>query len=155
MPQLTVEYGNFAIERRFDALPSLVFQALTDIKMKRRWFADGDGWVTEDYRLDPREGGQEAGTFRYQDGPPIRNETTYLDVVKDRRLVFSYCMYIDGKRISASLATIELLPDGAGTKLFYTEQAAFLDGADTLKSRKDGCEQLFDTLGGELTRLAA
>jgi uncharacterized protein YndB with AHSA1/START domain len=155
MPQRTVEHGNFVIERRFDAVPSLVFRAMTNIAMKRRWFAEGDGWVTENYVLDASEGGREEGTFRYQDGPPIRNETTYLDVVKDRRLVFSYCMFIDGKRISASLASVELLPDGAGTKLFYTEQAAFLDGADTLKSRKDGCEQLFDTLGGELTRLAA
>ncbi|WP_119271024.1 SRPBCC family protein [Taklimakanibacter deserti] len=155
MTQRTVEHGNFSIERRFDAPASLVFQALTDVEMKRRWFAEGDGWVTESYALDAREGGHEEGTFRYQDGPPIRNETTYLDVVDDRRLVLSYCMFIDGKRISASLATIELSPEASGTRLIYTEQAAFLDGADTLKTRKEGCEQLFDTLGSELTRLAA
>jgi uncharacterized protein YndB with AHSA1/START domain len=155
VPQPSVEHGNFALERRFDAAPALVFRALTDVGMKRRWFADGDGWVTEDYVLDAREGGRETGTFRFENGPPIRNETIYLDVVPNHRLVMAYCMYIDGKRLSASLATVTLLPDGAGTKLTYTEQAAFLDGADTLASRKDGCAQLLDTLGGELTRLAA
>lgn len=155
MSQPTIKHGNFVIERRFDAPIPLVFQALTDIDMKRRWFTEGDGWVTDKYVLDASEGGHEEGTFRFGDGPPIRNETTYLDVVKALRLVFSYCMFVDGKRISASLASIELLPEGLGTKLLYTEQAAFLDGADSLKSRKDGCEQLFDTLGREFTCQAA
>lgn len=61
---------------------------------------------------------------------------------RTQRLVFSYCMIIDGKRISASLASVELLPDGTGTQLFYTGQASFLDGADTPSSREEGCSQL-------------
>lgn len=109
--------------------------------------------MTESYELDVRDGGREAGTFRFEGGPPIRNETIYLDVVPEKRLVLSYCMIIDGKRISASLATVELLPEAEGTKLIYTEQASFLDGADTAQSREDGCNQLLDTLGRELARL--
>lgn len=72
MTQPSVEHGNFTLERRFHAAPTLVFLAFTDVDMKRRWFADGDGWVTEDYVLDASEGGRETGTFRFENGPPIR-----------------------------------------------------------------------------------
>jgi dihydrofolate reductase len=37
-------------------------------------------------------------------------------------------------RISVSLATVELAPEGAGTRLVFTEQCAFLDGHDTPNS---------------------
>jgi hypothetical protein len=55
-------------------------------------------------------------------------------------------------RISASLATVELLPDGAGTRLIYTEQGAFLDGADRPADREAGCRALLDNLDAELRR---
>jgi uncharacterized protein YndB with AHSA1/START domain len=48
--------------------------------------------------------------------------------VRDRRIVFTYGMHVDGKRISVSLATVEFTPAGAGTRLIFTEQAVFLDG---------------------------
>lgn len=153
MPGRTTDHATFTLERRFDAPPAQVFRAFADIDVKRQWFAEGEGWVTESYELDVRESGREQGTFRFQGGAPIRNETTYLDVVPERRLVFSYCMIIDGKRISASLATIELSPDGEGTKLFYTEQACFLDGADTPAVREEGWSQLLDMLGREIAHL--
>ena len=39
-------------------------------------------------------------------------------------------MHIGDTRISVSLATIELKPEGTGTRLTFTEQGAFLDGYD-------------------------
>ena len=40
--------------------------------------------------------------------------------------------------------------DGDGTRLVYTEQAAYLDGADTPEQRQAGTEQLLDALGESL-----
>ena len=54
----------------------------------------------------------------------------------DHRIVFAYTMTIGNKRISASLGTVELVPEGRGTRLTYTEQAAFFDGADGPQMRE-------------------
>jgi hypothetical protein len=59
-------------------------------------------------------------------------------------------MLRDETRISVSLATVELKPEGAGTRLTFTEQAAFLDGEDQPDLREQGTGSLLDALGKEL-----
>jgi uncharacterized protein YndB with AHSA1/START domain len=61
-------------------------------------------------------------------------------------------MYMDETRISVSLATVEFEPEGAGTRLVYTEQGAFLDGYDAPAGREQGTRDLLDALGAELGR---
>ena len=65
----------------------------------------------------------------------------------DQRIVYSYVMHLDEQRISVSLATIELLPDGKGTLLKLTEQGVFLDGYDDAGKREEGTKGLLDQLG--------
>jgi uncharacterized protein YndB with AHSA1/START domain len=55
-------------------------------------------------------------------------------------------MYDREARISVSLATVEFLPAGSGTRVIHTEQAAFLDGRDTPTSRRQGWSQIFTGL---------
>jgi uncharacterized protein YndB with AHSA1/START domain len=69
---------------------------------------------------------REFSRFRFEGGAPIRNETVYQDIVPDRRIVFAYSMAVDDKRISVSLATVEIGPSGEGTRLVYTEQGGVL-----------------------------
>ena len=64
-------------------------------------------------------------------------------------------MHLDDQRISVSLATLELLPAGAGTKLILTEQDAFLDGADLPIQREQGMRALLDNLEAYLKRTSA
>ena len=61
----------------------------------------------------------------------------------------------DDRRISASIATLDLLPEGKGTRLVFTEQAAFLDGLDKVECRREGWEQLIGLLAAELGETAA
>ncbi len=58
------------------------------------------------------------------------------------------CTY-DERKLSVSLATVELEPVGAGTRLSITEQGAYLDGLDD-GSRKHGTAFLMDRLGASL-----
>jgi Activator of Hsp90 ATPase homolog 1-like protein len=81
-------------------------------------------------------------------GPETRNETVYLDIVPDRRIMMAYTMAFDGKNISASLGTVEFEAIGAGTRLIYTEQGAFFDGADGPSSRKQGWNGLLTAPAG-------
>jgi hypothetical protein len=64
-------------------------------------------------------------------------------------------MHLDENRISVSLGTVELKPEGEGTRLTYTEQGAFLDGLDTPEQRQQGTGGLLDALGAELARDAS
>jgi uncharacterized protein YndB with AHSA1/START domain len=40
-------------------------------------------------------------------------DATYFDVVPDTRLIYTYEMHQDGRKISASLATLQFLPQEA------------------------------------------
>jgi hypothetical protein len=63
-----------------------------------------------------------------------------------------YDTYLDEARISVSLATVELKPEGAGTRLIYSEQGAFLDGYDVPTQREQGTHDLLDALDAQLQR---
>ncbi|MFL6111564.1 MAG: SRPBCC domain-containing protein, partial [Catenulispora sp.] len=79
-------------------------------------------------------------------------EARYQDIVPNERIVTSYDMHMDDKRISVSLATVEFRPDGTGTRLVLTEQGAFLDGYDDPADRQRGTVELLDALAVELKR---
>lgn len=155
MTERSVKHATFVIERTYDASPARVFDAFADPAAKRRWFVEGEGWEIESFEFDFRPGGSEYSTFRYQGGPLIRNDTVYQDIVENRRIVTAYTMMVGENRISASLATIELVEEGVATRLTYTEQGAFLDGYDDAKGREEGCRGLLEALAIELQRKQA
>ena len=59
-------------------------------------------------------------------------------------------MHLDDKKISVSLATVQLKVEGETTTLMVTEQGAFLDGYDDAGSREQGTGHLLDALGASL-----
>jgi uncharacterized protein YndB with AHSA1/START domain len=150
--QSSVVHSTFSIERTYPVPPSRVFSAFANRAAKRRWFAEGEGWEVEEFTSDFRVGGREFSRFRFEGGAPIRNETVYQDIVADRRIVFAYSMAVGDKRISVSLATVDIAPSGEGTRLVYTEQGAFFDGADKPEGREAGCRELLEKLGEELRK---
>jgi len=86
------------------------------------------------------------------EGTACANDSVYLDIVTNQRVVLAYTMTVGGKRISASQATFELQAAGTGTQLIFTEQAAFFEGGDGPDMREAGWRQLLDRLGQELAQ---
>jgi len=150
MTERSVTHATFTLERSYDAPPAKVFNAFADPEIKRRWFADGEGWAVEEFTVEFKVGGFERSRFRFRGGEPIGNDSTYHDIVPNERIIFAYSMTIGGKRISSSLATLQFKPFGKGTQLVFTEQGAFLDGLDSAGSREGGWKQLLDALGRAL-----
>ncbi|MBV9968537.1 MAG: SRPBCC family protein [Xanthobacteraceae bacterium] len=146
----SVVHAIFSLERLYDASPALVFRALSDPAAKARWFEGGGGWTVIERTMDVRPGGRERVKGRWPNGRVTMFDAVYFDVVPDRRLVYCYEMRQDARKISVSLATIELAPAGAGTRLKVTEQGAFLDGYDDAGSREHGTGALLDRLGASL-----
>jgi uncharacterized protein YndB with AHSA1/START domain len=152
MPERSVVHATFTIERAYPAPPARVFKAWADPSAKRRWFACHDDWEPGAHELEFRIGGRE----RLHTGPPggvahIYN-AVYHDIVPDQRIVYSYDMQLDERRISVSLATVEFRAKGSGTLLVFTEQGAFLDGYDDVAGREEGTRIGLDHLDRELRR---
>jgi uncharacterized protein YndB with AHSA1/START domain len=144
----SIKHSSFSIERRLDHDISLVYRAWADPAAKARWFnGPPDKWIEEVREMDVRVGGRDRLVGKFVDGSESRFEALYLDVVPERRLVYAYEMHWQGKKISASLASVEFVLAGKGTKLVLTEQHAFLDGYEDGGSRERGTQSLMDNLG--------
>ena len=147
----SVKHSSFVIDRRLDHDISQVYRAWVDPAAKARWFnGPPDKWLEEVREMDVRVGGRDRLIGRFVDGSESRFESVYLDVVPERRLVYAYEMHWQGKKISASLASVEFVLAGKGTKLVLTEQHAFLDGHEDGGSRERGTMSLMDNLAAAL-----
>ena len=151
MTDYGVQHDIIRIERTYPASPARVFGAWADPAARERWFVQEDGWVCE-YHQDFRVGGRESGRFVQPAGTAYHNETVFHDIVPNRRIVFAYSMARGDDRILASLATVELAPVAAGTRLLFTEQIALLDGRDQAADREAGWRDLLAKLATELDR---
>jgi uncharacterized protein YndB with AHSA1/START domain len=146
----SVVHATFCIERTYPASPAQVFKALTDPAAKAKWFTGGNGYTLLTREMDVRPGGREHVKGRWETGVVSTFDAVYHDVVAVERIVYAYEMHLDDRKISVSLATLELKPAGTDTRLVMTEQGAFLDGYDDAGSREHGSNFLLDALGNSL-----
>ncbi len=143
-------HGSFTVDRVFKVAPSQLFRAFTDPAAKARWFAGGDGYSLLQREMDVRAGGRERVQGRWASGLVSTFDAVYFDVVPDRRLVYAYEMHLDERKISVSLATLELEPVGEETRLTLTEQGTFLNGYEDGGGREHGTRFLLDQLDASL-----
>ena len=147
----SVVHATFHLERTYDAPVARVWKALTDEAAKQKWFGGTPGsWELLERHMDVRVGGRERLKGRWEGGVVSTFDAIYHDVIPNERLVYSYVMHLDDKKISVSLATMQLKADGGKTTLMVTEQGAFLDGYDDAGSREHGTGHLLDALGASL-----
>jgi uncharacterized protein YndB with AHSA1/START domain len=147
----SVVHAAFHLERTYEAPVGRVWKALTDEKAKAKWFGGPpDRWELVERHMDVRVGGTERAKGRWEGGVVSTFDAIYHDVVQDERLVYSYVMHLDDRKISVSLATVQLKADGGKTTLKISEQGAFLDGYDDAGSREHGTGLLLDALGASL-----
>jgi uncharacterized protein YndB with AHSA1/START domain len=151
MTERNVTHSTFVLERIYDAPPSRVWDAWATEEAKRKWFGgDAEAWTSLERAMDFRIGGREKAVGRWKSGTVSAFDALYWDIIPEQRIVYTYEMHIDGTKISVSLATVELKPEGEGTRLKVTEAGAFLDGYDDSGSREHGTGWLLDKLGESL-----
>jgi uncharacterized protein YndB with AHSA1/START domain len=128
-----------------------VWTALTDETAKQKGFGGTPGrWELLERRMDVRADGMERLKGRWEGGLVSTFDAIFHDVIANERLVYSYEMHLDDKKISVSLATTELKAKDGRTTLMVTEQGAFLDGYDDAGCRERGTGLLLDALGASL-----
>jgi uncharacterized protein YndB with AHSA1/START domain len=146
MSERSVEHATIVIERRYPASPERTFAAWADVAAKARWLGVSGGELELDFRV----GGAERHRGTLPDGSVYTYQAVYQDIVRPRRILYTYEMLLDDSRISISLATAEFTPEHDGTRLVFTEQGAFLDGHEAPARRDEGMGSLLDALGREL-----
>ena len=154
MEQPKVIHSTFTLERKFPKPPETVFSAFSDPAKLRRWFADSKFHETEKFTADFRVGGEELVRYRMTSGPvagmTIENRAYYHVIIPNERIVTASTMTLEGKAISASQVTIELLPTREGTDLICTHQGAFFENSGGPELREQGWRILMDKLAAEL-----
>ena len=76
------------LTRLIDAAPERLFQAWTDPKLLPQWFAPRP-LTTPVCEIDLRVGGVCRTVMRTPDGTDYPNEGVYLEIVENRRIVFT------------------------------------------------------------------
>jgi uncharacterized protein YndB with AHSA1/START domain len=153
----SVTHASFTIVRHWRHAPQRVFEAFAMEEAKRKWFAGPPGWELHEKSFDFREGGRETLKGRHPNGMVSAFDCIYRDILvpttnEPGRIIYSYVMHVDGKKISVSQATIEIEQEGAGTKLILTEYGDYVDGYDDAGSREHGTNFLMDELEKSLTQ---
>jgi uncharacterized protein YndB with AHSA1/START domain len=151
---VSIRQHDFTIERYFRQAPGQTFQAFADPVLRQRWFRVPDGWTDTNWSLDFRVGGGEINAGRDHDGHLRVFHSRFHDIVEGERIVFAYDMLVDERLTSVSLATVELRQeDRGGTRLVFTEHAAFLEGPEVAGERELGMGLLLDRLEALLADL--
>jgi uncharacterized protein YndB with AHSA1/START domain len=153
MTERSVAHGTFVIEKNYPHPVAKVFRAWADPAIKATWF--GGGGPGDKRSMDFRVGGRESSEGQMPDGHTVNFDVIYQDIVPDNRILYSYDMHMDGKRISVSLAAIEFSAASGGTHLRITEYGLFLDGLDNMEQRRKGTEWLIGALGTALDKKEA
>lgn len=141
----TVEHATFTIQRELPAGPKHAFRFFAEAELKGRWNECHPDWTVLEEVFDFREGGEERKRWLTGNGAEQSFRAHYFDIVPARRIIYAYEMAFAGKRVSASLVTVEFIPTGAATRMVFTEQAAYL-GAGMHGGRETGTEWGLDRL---------
>jgi len=145
-----VVHGTFRIERSYDATPERVFQAFAQPESKAKWFSGPQEWIARKREFDFRVGGREILSGGPEGETPHTFDARYFDIIPNQRIVYAYDMYVGERKLSVSLATIELEAQGKRTRLVMTEQGAYLDGVEYGSQRERGTKDLLEKLGRSL-----
>ena len=148
MQKHNVTYGDFTIEREFKAPVTRVYQMFADKQAKEQWFRGPTDSGENQHTMDFVVGGSELNSGTFHDGVTHVFRGRYYDIVPNERIIYSYEMYLDDRRISVSLAVIEFVEAGDETRLKLRESGVFLDDFDKPEYREHGTKELLSKEGG-------
>ncbi len=117
---------SLTLRRHLAAPPARVFRAWTDPQEIARWMGPGEVEVLG-AEIDARRGGRYRIAMRTPDGEEHHVGGTYREVVKNKKLVFTWAWRSTPER--ESLVTVSFQPDGEGTILTLMHEQFFDQGA--------------------------
>lgn len=108
---------DLVLERVVDVPPEMVWEAWTDPEQLKQWFTPAP-WKTVQCEIDLRAGGRFYTVMESPEGERFPGDGCYLEVVPNRRLVFTDAL-LPGYRPAENpfmTAIVEITPEGSGTR---------------------------------------
>lgn len=139
--------------RTVDLPPAAIWKAWTEPRHLMQWFTPAP-WRTVDCEIDLRPGGIFRTVMRSPEGKEFPNLGCYLEVVPQRRLVWTDAMG-PGYRPAATpfmTAILTFAAQGGGTR--YTAQVLHKDAADRQKHVEMGFAEGWGKAFDQLVALA-
>jgi uncharacterized protein YndB with AHSA1/START domain len=142
------------LERVIDASPEKLFRAWTEPALLKQWFTPKP-WTVAFAETDVRPGGTSLIVMRSPEGQEFPNRGVYLEVVENRRLVFTDA-YVDAwtpseKPFMTAILTFE--PENGKTR--YTAQIWHWSAADREAHEKMGVHEGWSKATDQLSALVA
>ena len=132
------------VERSFRASPTRVFHAWTDARELARWADPEPGNATPE--IDLRVGGHYAIAMARADGAVHRVVGTYREIVKPRRLVYTW-RWATIPSFPATLVTVEFRPRADGGTDLVLVHEGLPDDASGLRHRLGWSDSLAKLTG--------
>ena len=141
------------LTRLIDATPEQLFRAWTDPELMKQWFVPRP-WTIAKAETDVRPGGSSLVVMRSPEGQEFPNRGVYLEVVKERKLVFTDA-YTSAwvpaeKPFFTAIVTFE--PEQGKTR--YTARALHWNKEDRETHEKMGFHEGWGQCADQLAELA-
>ncbi len=139
MSNSNTHHGTVAVERSIGAPIARVYAAFADPAEREKWGAPSDTAVFLYEETDFRVGGRDVARCGTMNDPRFRVEARYVDIVPERRVVWTETITEMGQRIlAANLTTLEFITDGQRTSVRVTVQVTSFVGPGMINNTKAG-----------------
>jgi uncharacterized protein YndB with AHSA1/START domain len=142
------------LTRIIDAPPEKVFRAWTEPELLKQWFAPLP-YTTPVAELDVRPGGANLIVMRDPQGNDMPNRGIYLEVVPNRRLVFTDAYTKEWEPSEKPFMTVMLTFEDQGGKTKYTALVRHWTVADRETHEKMGFHHGWGICADQLAAVVA
>lgn len=143
--QKHVEHRTVVIKKSLQASVEEVYAAFASVKARSVWAVPKTDQIKYS-KSSFRVGGQDA----FRCGTPGRLEykglVSYLEILKNKRIISTETMFHQGQRISIALLTTEFQSFKGRAEVVITAQICSLDGADMSQGYKQGWTSVLGNL---------
>jgi uncharacterized protein YndB with AHSA1/START domain len=143
-----------SITHLIDAPPEAVYRAWTDPDLLRQWFAPAP-YTTPIAELDVRPGGANLIVMRSPQGHDIPCPGVYLEVVPNKRLVFTNAYIRAWEPSDKPFMTVIVTLDAEDGKTRYTARVLHWTVADREEHERMGFHQGWSQCANQLASVAA
>jgi uncharacterized protein YndB with AHSA1/START domain len=142
------------LTRLIDAPREKLYRAWTEPELLKQWFAPAP-WTTPRAEMDVRPGGSSLVVMRSPEGSDMPCPGVYLEVVPNRRLVFTDAYTSAWLPSPKPFMTVVLTFEDEGGKTHYTARVRHWTVEDREAHEKMGFHQGWGQCADQLAALAA
>lgn len=134
----STHHGTVVIEGVISAPVAQVYASFSDPKAREAWGAPSDTATFYYEEADFRVGGRDIARCGAKTDPRFIVESRYVDVVPERRVVWTETIREADNTLAVNITTLELITDANRTRLKVTVQVTSFVGESMIANTKAG-----------------